>query len=123
MTEEEMKNKISMELKNPVTQQGFEIICKHILELQKQKGKLTDKVKELEEEIEDWKSCHERELELMKGLNDRIADLEKQIEKMKCCGNCSHRHYWGNELGCNLDLDKQFECDNNNKKYWEFIKE
>lgn len=49
--------------------------------------------------------------------------LREQIEKMKCCGNCSHRRYWGNELGCKLDLDKQFECDNNNKKYWEFREE
>lgn len=78
------------------------------------------------------------------GLGNKIADLnmkidgleeqnsymfneitlqEQQIEKMKCCGNCIHRHYWGNELGCNLDLDKQFECDNNNKKYWEFREE
>lgn len=53
----------------------------------------------------------------------RIEELEKQIEKMKCCGNCSHRHYWGNELGCNLDYDKEDECNHNNKKYWEFEKE
>lgn len=36
--------------------------------------------KEQEEEIEDWKACHEREIELMKGLNDRIADLEKKVK-------------------------------------------
>lgn len=28
MTKEELKNKISMELKDPILQQGFEIICK-----------------------------------------------------------------------------------------------
>ena len=28
---DEMKNKISLELKNPVTQQGFEIICKKLV--------------------------------------------------------------------------------------------
>ena len=49
--------------------------------------------------------------------------LKKQIEEMKCCGNCSHRHYWGNELGCNLDYDKEDECNHNNKKYWEFRQE
>ena len=53
----------------------------------------------------------------------KIAELEQQIEKMKCCGNCSHRHYWGNELGCNLDYDKEEECIHNNKKYWKFEKE
>lgn len=53
-------------------------------------------------------------------LQKENEQLKEKIEKMKCCGNCRHRHYWGNELGCNLDFDKQFECDNNNKKYWEF---
>lgn len=60
---------------------------------------------------------------LCEVYENKIAQLEQQIEEMKCCGNCSHRHYWGNELGCNLDFDKQFECDNNKKKYWEFRKE
>ena len=39
-----------------------ELLSKHILELQADKGRLTDKVKE----------------------------LEQQIEKMKCCYNCKH---------------------------------
>ena len=69
---DEIKNKISMELQNPITQQGFEIICKHILELQKDKGVLTDKV----------------------------ADLEKQIEKMKCCGNCKYLAYDYEDMLC-----------------------
>ena len=56
-------------------------------------------------------------------LQKENEQLKQQVEKMKCCGNCAHRRYWGNELGCNLDLDKQFECDNNNKKYWEFREE
>lgn len=51
------------------------------------------------------------------------AGAEVTEQKMKCCGNCSHRHYWGNELGCNLDYDKEDECNHNNKKYWEFEKE
>ena len=33
---DEMKNKISLELKNPVTQQGFEIICKKLSDLEDQ---------------------------------------------------------------------------------------
>lgn len=40
MTIDEMKNKISMELKSPVTQQGFEIICKHLVELEKENADL-----------------------------------------------------------------------------------
>lgn len=37
MTTDEMKNRISMELKNPLTQQMFEIICKENAELKKHK--------------------------------------------------------------------------------------
>ena len=36
MTKDEMKNKISMALKDPTLQQGFEIICKENAELKKQ---------------------------------------------------------------------------------------
>ena len=35
MTKEEMKNRISMALKDPILQQGFEIICKENAELKK----------------------------------------------------------------------------------------
>jgi len=66
--------------------------------------------KEQEEEIEDWKACHEHQLELMKGLNNRISELEQQIEKMKCCGNCAKRGHicvaeemQGNLCGKNKD--------------------
>lgn len=36
MTKDEMKNKISMALKDPILQQGFEIICKENAELKNQ---------------------------------------------------------------------------------------
>lgn len=36
MNKDEMKNKISMALKDPILQQGFEIICKENAELKKQ---------------------------------------------------------------------------------------
>jgi hypothetical protein len=40
MTKDEMKNKISMALKDPILQQGFEIICKENAELKEQKEML-----------------------------------------------------------------------------------
>ena len=40
MTIDDMKNKISMELKSPVTQQGFEVICKHLVELERENADL-----------------------------------------------------------------------------------
>lgn len=36
MNKDEMKNRISMALKDPILQQGFEIICKENAELKKQ---------------------------------------------------------------------------------------
>lgn len=40
MTKDEMKNRISMAFKDPVLQQGFEIICKENTELKKQIEKM-----------------------------------------------------------------------------------
>jgi hypothetical protein len=74
------------------------LLSQHIIDLQKDKGNLTD----------------------------RVRELEQQIEKMKCCENCKYNSYWGNELHCNYGLkealqeDKLVECKNMDK--WE-IKE
>ena len=40
MTKEELKNKISMALKDPILQQGFEIICKNLAGLEKENAEL-----------------------------------------------------------------------------------
>ncbi len=48
--------------------------------------RLEDRIRELWNEKEDWKSDHEHNLELMKGLNKRIADLENKIADIKA--NC-----------------------------------
>ena len=50
------------------------MLSRHILELQADKGRLTDSVRE----------------------------LEAQIEKMKCCQNCKHHYFMGNDLECKL---------------------
>ena len=50
MTEEkikEMKNRISMELQNPITQQDFEIICKHLAELEAENAELKAKIEKM----------------------------------------------------------------------------
>ena len=39
-----MKNRISMALKDPALQQGFEIICKNLTELEKKAWKYSDKI-------------------------------------------------------------------------------
>ena len=48
-TKDEMKDKISMALKDPILQQGFEIICKNLAELEKENEELKQYAKALEE--------------------------------------------------------------------------
>lgn len=48
MTKDDLKNKISMVLKDPILQQGFEIICKENLELEKRNEQLANAKKLLE---------------------------------------------------------------------------
>ena len=60
----------------------IEIDAEQIRALQKQNGELTDKVKELEAQIN-------RAFDILSFKRKRIAELEAQIEKMKCCGNCT----------------------------------
>ena len=43
MTENEMKDKINMVLKDPRLQQGFEIICKSLAELEKENEEYLEK--------------------------------------------------------------------------------
>lgn len=42
MTKDEIKNRISMALRDPILQQGFEIICKENSELEKRNEQLTN---------------------------------------------------------------------------------
>lgn len=67
----------------------------HIIELQKQKGELTDKVKELQEEITQLKvrACNSEAEN--NGLNLRVTRLQEQIEKMKNCRNCKNEKIEG----------------------------
>ena len=64
MTKDEMKDKISMALKDPILQQGFEIICKNLAEL--------------ENKIADIKANCDLAIE---GRDIKIKELEQQIER------------------------------------------
>lgn len=71
---DEMKNRISMALKDPILQQGFEIICKNLVELEKENEQLRadyDKQKEINKELVDD----------MAELHKRIRELETQIKQ------------------------------------------
>jgi len=62
----------------------IQIDAEHIIDLQKQNGELTDKVKELEVR------CNELFLQTCEQA-EKIKELEAQIEKMKRCFNCKYR--------------------------------
>ena len=56
------------------------------LQLQKDKGNLTDRVNNLEEKL----ANADYQLE---GRDLEIKELKAQIEKMKCCGNCKYYQF------------------------------
>ena len=69
MTKDEIKSRISMALKDPILQQGFEVICKENTELKKQVEQLT-KAKEL---LTKW-------VELFKPKGGNIPPTPVQVE-------------------------------------------
>ena len=87
MTKDEMKDKISMTLKDPVLQQGFEVICKNLAELEKEKCELLGIIQGKDKVIQELK----KELNsMLVGKNQQLAKAKEIIEKMKCCENCRH---------------------------------
>ena len=70
---DEMKNKISMALKAPVLQQGFEIICKNLAELEKEKCELLGIIQGKDKVIQ----------ELKKELNSMLVSKNQQLAKAK----------------------------------------
>lgn len=67
---DEMKNRISMALKDPILQQGFEIICKNLTELKKENAEL--KV------LLDCKNCSE--------LSEEECEVCAEASHFKCKG-------------------------------------
>ena len=67
---DEMKNRISMALKDTILQQGFEIICKNVAELETENNKLLDVINNQDVKIADL----EKENAELKGLKD-VATL------------------------------------------------
>ena len=59
------------------------MLCRHILELQKDKGELIDKCRGLEDKL----ANADYQLE---GRDLEIKELKEQIEKMKACYNCDN---------------------------------
>lgn len=68
MTKEELKNKISMALKDPILQQGFECICKNLTEL--------------EEENAELKAYNEKLLDGDIEKHNKIVELKEQVDAL-----------------------------------------
>lgn len=83
---DEMKNKISMALKDSVLQQGFEIICKNLAELKEENA-------ELEKEN---------------------AELDCQMNRNKYCHSCVNAadRCFRNEIGCPCEKYKSYKDEN-----------
>ena len=73
MDKDEMKNRISLALKDPILQQGFEIICKENADLRKHNEELIDLINAERERQEKCDDVHLR----------KIADLEKENAELK----------------------------------------
>ena len=111
MTKDEMTDKISMALKDPILQMGFEVICSKLSRLEKENAELKEKITELktkkipqlERKIASIRGCHSAaakklnaRIEQVERLKKENAELREQIEQMKCCENCRHySHTYG----------------------------
>lgn len=77
---------ISMALKSPKLQQGFEIICKNLSELEKENAELQDKLKNLSSvakvRLANWQK-YEKET---KELKDLIRELNEGLDKLYLSG-------------------------------------
>ena len=66
------------------------LLSQHIIDLQKDKGNLTDKVRELEQQNANLQKAIGWSNESENEKATKITKLELQIGKMKCCYNCDH---------------------------------
>jgi regulator of replication initiation timing len=89
MTKDEMKDRISMALKDPILQQGFEIICKNLAELEKRLSVLLS-CKNCpdnkggficQKEYED--KCLTQKIQYIKELKEENTEFEKENANLK----------------------------------------
>ena len=84
-----MKNRISMALKNPILQQGFEIICKNLVELEKENAELKTDYKVLSCSVDDFGKLQdklEEEQRKNNGLSENLTKAKEIIKKYLAIG-------------------------------------
>ena len=107
--EQDLENK-KLAIKNRNAE--IKLLGERCNQLLKDKGDLTDRCRELEQE-------NNKLFDVINNQDVKIADLEQQIEKMKCCDNCANEDRedfyddtWHNDVCVN--------CKNHDK--WELKK-
>lgn len=78
MTKDEMKNRISFALKDPILQQGFECICKNLAELEKENADLREELTETKKLLARWIDDRPYTVSEQKDL---IADTEQFLKE------------------------------------------
>ena len=96
MNKDGMKDKISMALKDPILQMGFEVICSKLSRLEKENAELKEKISVLlsckncpenkggwgcEKEYEN--KCLTQKIVYIKELIEDITEMKEQINKAK----------------------------------------
>ena len=95
MTKDEMKNKISMALKDPILQMGFEVICSKLSRLEKENAELDcqmNRNKYCHSCVNAAERCFRNEIgcpcEKYKSCKDENAELKEKISVLLSCRNC-----------------------------------
>lgn len=90
MTKDEIKNRISMALKDPILQQGFEIICKENAELKKENASIQQSHMDVYNDMRAYKDELIKAKEIIKkyliiGVGGKITqnylDVTKEAEQ------------------------------------------
>lgn len=82
MTKDEMKNRISMSLKDPVLQQGFEILCKENTELENENAELREQCSTLADCNICHSTCKTENIELKKQLTKAKEIIKSMIDDL-----------------------------------------
>jgi hypothetical protein len=86
MTKDEMKNRISMALKDPILQQGFECICKENAELKSDLDKKENTVHTLD-------VLHKEAVRKYGEVNDQLTKAKEIIEGLMRFCRCFAQHH------------------------------
>jgi len=112
---------ISMALKDPILQQGFEIICKNLAELEEENAELkTKKIPQLERRIASIRGCHSVDAKKLNARIEQVERLKKENAELKgeansvldnwCRGNdpCPHLKKRDDQLTKAKEIIKKF---------------